>query len=326
MTQMYKVDSPINREQRNNLNLTFADILKRFTNLQRQISILAGDEEIDEWLVRIEQAVSNSETTAVELNSLLSQVNTKLNQMQTAINNANTATSNANTARTNANNAATAANTAATNASNATASANNAVATANTAKDAANTATQNANVATANANTATSNANTATDKANIATQNATNATTLANDAKNKALKAVQDVIDAITDMQADLQAYMDTFVHLNTYQAATQYYKNNEVLHMGSTWRAKQDTLGNPPPNDFTVLNDANWQLVARRGDDAPSESDRLSVWRGATPPANTTMIWWHDPNFVVGEEIYIYRGNVPPTDTKQLWLAPRGV
>lgn len=57
---LYQVDSPINREQRNNLNLTFEDIQLRFSNLQRQINILAGGQEVDKLLQRIEDTITKA--------------------------------------------------------------------------------------------------------------------------------------------------------------------------------------------------------------------------------------------------------------------------
>lgn len=66
MTNLYRVDSPINREQLNNLNLTFEDILSRFTNLQRQINILTGGEEVELILERIEETIIQAQTDIAE--------------------------------------------------------------------------------------------------------------------------------------------------------------------------------------------------------------------------------------------------------------------
>lgn len=89
MTNLYNVDSPINREQRNNLNATFEDILRRFGHLQRQINILSGGQEVDEILTRLEQAIANAETG---IQDYINQVD---NTVQQAIDANNTATQDA---------------------------------------------------------------------------------------------------------------------------------------------------------------------------------------------------------------------------------------
>lgn len=262
---LYTVDSPINREQRKNLNLTFADILRRFANLQMQIKVLAGGEEIDELLQRIEDTITNAQ-----------------NDVAAAIEANNTATQDAITKNDNATQQAITAN---------------------------NVALQNA---LSNVTSVLIELEQAIDSAN-ATTAATNI------AKDAALQAAQDALTAIETMQTSVQALKDSFVHKSTYNNATQYRKNNEVYYNGSTYRAKKDTLGNPPPTALGVSNDY-WQLIARRGEDAPVSS-LFGVWRGPTPPTNKQMLWWFDDSLSQGYETQIWVGPTAPDNTNVLWL-----
>lgn len=92
MVQLYKVDSPINREQRNNINATFADILIRFTNLKYQISILSGGEDLDAVLQRIEDAISDANGVTANTQQVLDEITDALNQLQSALTSSQNAT------------------------------------------------------------------------------------------------------------------------------------------------------------------------------------------------------------------------------------------
>lgn len=108
MPELYKVDSPITREQRNNLNATFQDILNRFTNLRYQISILAGGEDLEAVLQRIEDAIANANNTTANTQQVLDDISDALAQLSIALQNSENATNNANDAATNAQNEITA--------------------------------------------------------------------------------------------------------------------------------------------------------------------------------------------------------------------------
>ncbi len=118
MANLYQTDSPVDREQRMNLNGTWEDILKRFANLQRQINILAGGEEVDELLQRlndavdkatvaVEQAIEDNNTAtqeAIEVNNkalqtAIEEVSDAISQLDSAIASANDAADNANEAK-----------------------------------------------------------------------------------------------------------------------------------------------------------------------------------------------------------------------------------
>ena len=103
MTQLYNVDSPITREQRNNLNATFIDIQNRLSNLRYQISILTGSSDLEEIINRIEQTITNANNATINTQQALNELTTALNQLETALNNSNEATSEAREAATDAN-------------------------------------------------------------------------------------------------------------------------------------------------------------------------------------------------------------------------------
>lgn len=97
MVQLYIVDSPINREQRNNVNATFADIQTRLSNLRYQISILTGGADLEEIINRIEDTITNANDTTANTQQVLDDITAALGQLQTALDNNNTAIQNTET-------------------------------------------------------------------------------------------------------------------------------------------------------------------------------------------------------------------------------------
>lgn len=69
---------------------------------------------------------------------------------------------------------------------------------------------------------------------------------------------VSQVNQAITDGNN----FLTSSTHKREYSPLTQYYKNNEVLYNGSTWRCMQDCIS------VTPTEGVNWTLVAQRGID----------------------------------------------------------
>ncbi|QGG51613.1 hypothetical protein [Lysinibacillus pakistanensis] len=99
-----------------------------------------------------------------------------------------------------------------------------------------------------NANNAATNANAATDSTNKAIQ--------------EAQVATQDARNAISSMQN----FVNQLGAKSEYNNDVQYFTNNIVTLNGSSFIARQDTKGNPPPTSPTIAND-HWQLVASKGD-----------------------------------------------------------
>lgn len=81
--------SPIDREGRNRLNDNWTRIMAYFDHVQLQIKALAGGQEVDELIARLEQAIANAEA---DLQNYIAQVDTTV---QEAINANNTATQDA---------------------------------------------------------------------------------------------------------------------------------------------------------------------------------------------------------------------------------------
>lgn len=92
MANLYTVDSPITREQRNNINATFDDILRQFTSLRLQISILAGGADLEAIIERIEQTITNANNTTANTQQVLDDISDALGQLQQALNNSEIAT------------------------------------------------------------------------------------------------------------------------------------------------------------------------------------------------------------------------------------------
>lgn len=84
--------NPISRDERNKINENWQRIIDGLTNLQMQIKVLAGGQEVDELIARIEKAIENAET---DLQNYIEQINSTV---QEAIDANNTATQDAITA------------------------------------------------------------------------------------------------------------------------------------------------------------------------------------------------------------------------------------
>ena len=158
-------------------------------------------------------------------------------------------------------------------------------------------------------------------------------------ANNAAQEARDQVANALTELQqkmnelniletsimeeiSNLRNFVLSIEHRGLYNINTQYSQNNEVLYDGSTYRAKRDNINSSPPNILGQSND-DWQLIARRGTDAASES--VIIYRGVNPPSDNTLLWLSDPDLDVGQEISIYGGVAAPIDTLSLWLREGG-
>lgn len=70
---------------------------------------------------------------------------------------------------------------------------------------------------------------------------------------------IEDAIQTTNDVR--------NYKNCGVYNSLTQYYIGNEVLNDGSSYRAKQDTLGNPPPL-YPIIENDYWIMVASKGAD----------------------------------------------------------
>ncbi|MEY9980066.1 coiled-coil domain-containing protein [Lysinibacillus sp. RC79] len=299
MSNIYNTNSPVSREERNNVNNTWQDILKRFASLQRQINILAGDQEVEELLQRIEDAINNAYTSvaaAIEenndatqeainnvntsLENALNEVSMAIHEINTAITNADEATADANKATNNANTAINAVNEKVTEATQLIDSLDVLKAQMEllekqleTAKSDAETATSNANSAAQEVRNAIQDTNTAIANAEGATQKANQAVQDINEAKEDLTQVVNDKITeadtAITNAnnatdQADQAAEaIKGWGTATVWNETTQYEKNNIVTDNGSSWQATKANANSKPSTS-----NENWILLAQRGVD----------------------------------------------------------
>lgn len=81
--------NPISRDERNKINENWQRIIDGLTSLQMQIKVLAGGQEVDELIARLEKAIENAET---DLQNYIEGVNLTV---QNAIDGNNTATQDA---------------------------------------------------------------------------------------------------------------------------------------------------------------------------------------------------------------------------------------
>lgn len=222
--------SPINRDERNKLNENWQRIIAECNRLQSQINILTG-EDVDLILERIDTATLNAETTTAEMETLIGQVETKLTEIQTAITNANNATDDANVL-------------------------NVALTTLKGELETLKTELQGIvdaeSIRVSNENTRISNENTRQSN-ETARQNAESSRVSTFDTQ---MGLINDALPNVQNLDNRL-----------TWNASTQYFKNNIVEYNGSSFQALQDSLGQTPPTLPTKSNE-HWQLLAQRGVD----------------------------------------------------------
>ena len=225
---------------------------------------------------------------------------TEVTLLQSLVNSAQGVIDSANAAATRANNAASSANAAATNANNAATNANTKASYAQQQGDYAKTqgdyakgqgdyaktqgdyakeqgdvakaAANSVNTAASNANEAAANAANAANSANNAAKSATNAASSAYEAAKNATNAANSANTAATNANnaanaanaaaTNAQSVADNTKYIGEYNPTTQYQKNNIVSYNGSSYIAKQPTLGNPPTNT------TYWALLAQKGVD----------------------------------------------------------
>lgn len=258
MENLYKVDSPIDRERRKNLNDTLEDILRRFSNLQRQINILAGDNDVDELIQRIMNAINSSEATLEDLQTALSDAQQEIVDMLTAT--------------TNATNATEAANQAATEATQL-------IGEMTILQTDLEQLQTSLNQIIIDATQATIAADTATDNANQATNDAHQAKTYADNAASRANNAA----DAIYGWGS-----------ANKWVAGT-YNRNNVVTHGGNTYQARKDGVTSTPPINPAIDN-SDWIILARKGVDGNGSVSSVNGFTpdpegNVTVPTNNTVI-----------------------------------
>lgn len=273
--------SPIEPSSWRELNENWDRIRSYLRHLQSQIKILAGGQEIDEVINRIEIAISNAQNATESANEAIEILNIELPRLITAINNANTAIANADAATNSAINATSAANVATANATEAT---NLAI----DAADGANSAKTEAELATANAN--------------AATNDALEATELATDAKNDTIAATTDALSAITEMRQ----LISNVLHRGDWNSATNYYKNNLVSANGQAYIAVQNNINK------VVTDTTNWRLFAAKGErgEKGDTGAALSILDQLTSESQLPTTGEPGEAYTVNGDLYVWSEN----------------
>ncbi len=274
MLPLNHINSALTKEERARLNANWDIIRDGINNLQGQLNRIVGG-DVEAIIVKIEKALRDSDANSARLVDLLVEVNSKISQASTAITNANTATDSAIQATSNANIAT----------SNANMATNQTIA----ARDSAINATNDAIQAKANiedklqeVSTALNNIlSTLTESQNKLGMFETDSTKAIEDFSTKLSefetdsdKALADVATAIQNadnatsdviqVKADLEGYNET---IKPFSLNTTFKKHQAARFNGSTYRAKQETTGNPLPVSPALENDW-WALEAQRGVD----------------------------------------------------------
>uniref|UniRef100_UPI000D2FF19B hypothetical protein n=1 Tax=Metasolibacillus meyeri TaxID=1071052 RepID=UPI000D2FF19B len=211
---LYNTQSPITREERNNINATWQDILNRFSDLQRQINILAGDNDVDELIQRITDTVNNADATLTDLQAALNDATQLIDDMVAAT--------------TSATDAANAAN-------QATADATQLISDMTALQGDLEQLQTSLEQSITDATQATTGAITATTNANQAAQDAQQATTDATDAANRANDAAYAI---------------EGWGQVVPYQNGTTYSRNNPVTYQGSTYQSLIDDNDSLPTDN----------------------------------------------------------------------------
>lgn len=273
--------SPINPQTWAELNENWDRIKSYFRHLQGQVNILAGGEEIDEVINRIDAAIINATNATETANQIIDTLNIELPKVLTALENAETAIRNAETATASAQSATSAANVATGNANDATTAAINATNETNTAKSATETATINANTATTDA---------------------LEATELATNAKNDAVTATNEALSAITEMRQ----LINNFLHRGDWNSATNYSKNNLVSANGQTYIAIQNNINK------VVTDTMNWRLFASKGEkgDKGDTGAALSILDQLTTESELPPTGEPGNAYTVNGDLYVWSEN----------------
>ena len=92
MVRLYNIDSPINSEQRNNINLTFQHIQSNLSKLNLQVSMISGDADFDAIIQRIDNATNAANTSSANAEQALDELRTGLDDLFVALENSNQST------------------------------------------------------------------------------------------------------------------------------------------------------------------------------------------------------------------------------------------
>jgi len=256
---LHTTQSPVSRSERMKINENWQRIIEGLSKLQLQINILAGGEEVDELILRINQAIE--------------MVSTALQDTEKVIIEANKATMDAQEASDNANTAVQVINEAMGEAGQLMANLDALKAQLEQMKYKLETLSTEAEAATINANNAAQVVSNLTDAISEAITVANNATQEANNA-------------------AQLIAGWGT---ASVWNATTEYVKNNITTYNGSTWQSLTTNKNSVPSEsnkDWILLaqrgvdGTGSVSMVAGKSPDADGNVPLTSIDIGAETPS----------------------------------------
>ncbi|PJO40083.1 coiled-coil domain-containing protein [Lysinibacillus xylanilyticus] len=213
---LHTTQSPVSRSERMKINENWQKIIEGLSRLQYQINILAGGEEVDELIKRINDAIET--------------VSNALQDTQKAINDANNAT---------------------TEAQEATANANTAVQEVNETVVEAAQMLENLETLQAQLEHMKYQLETATTSAETAAVNANNATQVANDLAKEINEAISEAKDAAQRANNASQV-IDGWGTATAWNATVEYVKNNVTTYNGSTWQSFTTNINSVPSESNT--------------------------------------------------------------------------
>lgn len=233
--------NPINREERIKINQNWDKIIGGLTDIQYQINVLAGGENVALLLQEIKEAIRKA-NVAEELS-------------KQAYDESVEATKQANEATQKANDAVDRSNEAIQKAEIATAEAIEKIAEVSALLFDAADKLEKADQATKDANKATENATTATEEIKK----------LQIQLEQDLVLVAQAITDAnnATDIAVKASEAINGWGTATVWNATTYYEKNNIVTDNGSTWQANKPNNNSKPSTTNT-----NWILLAQRGID----------------------------------------------------------
>lgn len=247
--------NPITREERQKINENWNRIIAGLTQLQFQINVLAGGEEVDEILARIAKATADAIKATEDAEDVTARANDAIAQSEIATDNANAATMDALKAKQDADKAT-------VDAINKITEMNTLILTTQGLNNTSQLKIDEMNTLIATSTQLNTELKTLQSQLNSEIANSKAATANANAAYEK-IKG------------------WDTAVE---WKSSSTYSKNNVVTHNGSTFQSKVNNNTNNPP----TATDANWILLAQRGVDGKGA---VASVNGVFPDSNGNVV-----------------------------------
>lgn len=243
--ELHYTASPINTVEWTKLNENWDRIMSGFEAMRDQIRILAGGVEVDEILERINTAVENAEATTADMILLIVEANTKLSEITQAISESQEVTDTANNIINQLTTLKTELESLKAELEGITEAESTRVANENARIDAENVRKSNEDIRQFNEQTRQ-------EQEEIRQQNEEDRQSIF----DNQIQQINNVLPNVTNLE-----------NVQSWNIATQYYKNNIVEYNGSSFMALKDNKGQTPPI-LPAKQNEYWMLLAQRGVD----------------------------------------------------------